>query len=503
MNDCILRVENVSKSFGGVHALKNVSMEIMSGEIHCLAGENGSGKSTIIKIVSGFYTPDDGIIEINNKRYTQLTPKEAIREGIQVIYQDMSIFPNLTVMENLSINMELMDNRKVIDYRRMKQNAQEALSRLGVFFPLDELVGDLSVGERQVVAICRALLFNTKLVIMDEPTSALNKKEVAILFGNIRKLQEKGVSVLFVSHKLDEVFEISEKYTIFRNGKNVATGNTRDLDSTKFAFYMTGRTFDRESYKFFPENDSVPMLEVKKLSLKNVFTDISFSVRSKEILGITGLLGSGREEIMLSLFGLFPPDSGEIYINGKRVQIKCAKDAINSGLGYVPSDRISEGLFQSHSVQMNTIANKLDNLSKQFGLLDTRKIDELTEEWINALSIVTKDKYEEVQNLSGGNQQKVMLSRWLSMNLSVLVLNGPTVGVDIGAKYDIYRILQKFARNGMALILISDDIPEIMANCNRVLIVNGGKIVKEVRVDNISESELGSLISHFSVEKVA
>ena len=497
MDEYVLKVKNVSKAFGGVQALDNVSFELKAGEVHCLAGENGSGKSTIIKIISGFYTADSGMIEICGKEYRHLTPKEAIKCGVQIIYQDMSVFPNLTVMENLAINSELLENRKILSYSRMRKNAIDAMNRLSVHFDLDEYVGNLSVGEKHLIAICRALMFNTKLIIMDEPTASLNKKEIKTLFENIRKLQSSGVTILFVSHKLEEVFEISENFTIFRNGKTVASGSTRELDSSKFAYYMTGRTFEEEKYSYISSYDQQPRMEIRNLGLKGVFSDITFKLYPGEILGVTGLLGSGREELMLSIFGLYPPCSGQIFVDGKEAHIKSTADAIKNGIGYVPSDRISEGLFLNHSVELNTIVTKLNYISNSLGLIDKKQADIITRDWINSLSISAPNKDVNVQTLSGGNQQKVILARWLSMDLSVIILNGPTVGVDIGAKYDIYHILKEFAKKGISIILVSDDIPEIMQSCNRVMIINGGKIICEVNTDDISSDDLSNMISQF------
>lgn len=498
MADCVLRVKNVSKAFGGVQALDNVSMELKRGEVHCLAGENGSGKSTIIKIISGFYEADKGIIEIDGREYKRLTPKEAIRCGIQIIYQDMSVFPNLTVMENLSINSELLENRKVLNYNRMRDNAIKAMERLNVHFDLDELVGNLSVGEKQIIAICRALMFNTKLIIMDEPTASLNKNEISTLFKNIRKLQASGVTILFVSHKLEEVFEIAESYTIFRNGRNVASGITKELDAQKFAYYMTGRVFEQEKYEYRKQDTDQPRMEVRNLSLKGVYEDINFKVYPGEILGVTGLLGSGREELMLSIFGLYPPTSGEILIDGKLAEIKSAWDAIRNRIGYVPSDRINEGLFLSHSVAVNTLVTKMKELSDKAGFVDKKKGNEIVQDWINKLSIAAASQDIKVQTLSGGNQQKVMLARWLSMNLSVIILNGPTIGVDIGAKYDIYHILKEFAEKGISIILVSDDIPEIMQNCNRVMIINGGRVVENIDTEDLTNEKLEGMIGKFA-----
>jgi len=492
MSRNILRVTDIKKSFGGVEALKGVSLEIGAGEIHCLAGENGCGKSTLIKIVSGFYEADAGSIELNGQRFSRLSPSDAIAKGVQVIYQDFSVFPNLTVMENLSLNMELMDKRTFVSYPRMRRIAKEAVAKIGFDVDLDERVENLSIADKQLIAVCRALLYDAKLVIMDEPTTALTKKEVKALFGVIKNLQSQGIATLFVSHKLDEVFEISERFTILRNGENVVTGSTSDLDSKKFAYYMTGREFSEESYEPVSISEKA-ILSVRGLTLKNGYADIRFDLHGGEILGITGLLGSGRTELVQSLFGIYRPDSGTLEVEGKPVTIRSVKDAIALGIGYVPSDRLTEGLFLAQSIERNAVISSLEKLSSIGGFLDERKILDQVASWISELSIATSDAGRPVKTLSGGNQQKVVLARWLANNLKVLILNGPTVGVDIGSKYDIHALLRKLAAGGLAIVVISDDLPEILACCNRVIVMRDGSIVEELRAAETTESRLGEI----------
>jgi simple sugar transport system ATP-binding protein len=492
MADYLLQALNIKKSFGGVEALRGVNIEVGFGEIHCLAGENGCGKSTLIKIISGFYEADEGAIVIHGQRFSKLSPPEAIALGVQVIYQDFSLFPNLTVMENLAVNMELMAKRKVVNYKRMRSIATEAITKIGFDIDMDERVENLSIAEKQLIAISRALLYNAKLIIMDEPTTALTRKEVSALFGIIKKLQSQGISILFVSHKLDEVFEISERFTILRNGENVSTGNTREFDDKKFAYYMTGRNFHEES--FVPSSLSAsPVLQLEKLSQWGKYEDISFKVSGGEILGITGLLGSGREELVQTLFGITPPDSGTISIKNNKVQIRKVKDAVALGIGYVPADRLTEGLFLPQSIGRNMTVSGLSRLSNRAGILDKERLDTEVLHWIKELSIVTQDYEREVKTLSGGNQQKVVLARWLANDLSVLILNGPTVGVDIGSKYDIHALLRNLAAKGLAVIVISDDLPELLACCNRIVVMRDGRIVKELESSATSESQLGEI----------
>ena len=492
MSEYLLKAVDISKSFAGVKALTGVSLEIKPGEIHCLAGENGCGKSTLIKVICGVYQPDSGYIEFNGKKYNHITPLESIAMGIQVIYQDFSIFPNLTVMENLALNTELAAGRKFVNKRHMRQVAKEALSKINFEMDLDRLVGTLSVAEKQMVAICRALRFNAKLIIMDEPTTALTKKEVRALFDIILKLKAQGIAILFVSHKLNEVFEISERFTIFRSGKLIVSGNTADLDDKKFSYYMTGREFDNEKFK--PSYQSAEnVLEVKHLTLPGAFTDVSFALRRGEILGVTGLLDSGRTELALSLFGLRRAKSGEIWKDGKRVTINSVTDAIANRIGYVPEDRLSEGLFLSQSIADNIVISEIDQLSKALSIVDRKATAAEIDKWVKEMAIATPDPKNACSTLSGGNQQRIVLAKWLACKPDVLILNGPTVGVDIGSKHDIHKILQRLADQGMAVIIISDDLPEVLENCSNLLVMKGGRIVAEL---DPAQTDEAAVLSH-------
>ena len=485
MAEYLFRAVDIRKYFAGVKALDGVTLEIKPGEIHCLAGENGCGKSTLIKIISGVYQRDSGTIEFEGKELQKITPLSAIENGIQVIYQDFSIFPNLSVMENLAINSQLVAKKKLVNWKDMRKIAEEAVERIGFQVDLDARLGDLSVAEKQMVAICRALMFNAKLIIMDEPTTALTKKEVKALFKVILQLKAQNISILFVSHKLDEVFEISERFTVFRSGKLIASGNTSDLDDKKFTYYMTGREFEQKIFE--PKNiGEKPILEVRKLSLEGHYSDIDFSIKAGEILGITGLLDSGRTELALSLFGVKPADSGKILIHGEETELKSPQDAIAKRIGFVPEDRLSEGLFLSQSIGDNIIISEIDNLTKG-KLVDKKKTEEEIERWVKELSIATPDANNAASTLSGGNQQRIVLAKWLACEPKLLILNGPTVGVDIGSKHDIHAILQSLAEKGMAVIIISDDLPEILENCSRIMILRDGKMSGEFSAAEATE----------------
>lgn len=487
MTEYLLKAKNVHKSFAAVHALNGVSLEIKPGEIHCLAGENGSGKSTLIKVISGVYQRDSGTIEFNGEKFPDVvTPIEAIKRGIQIIYQDFSIFPNLTVMENLAINNELAENHKTVSWKRMRKIAEEAIARINFKVDLDVQLGTLSVADKQLVAISRALMFNAKLIIMDEPTTALTRKEVQSLFDIILKLKEEGIAILFVSHKLDEVFEISERFTIFRNGKHVITGNTDELDDERFTYYMTGREFEHRQFtpKYISKETT---LEIRNLTLANHYENINFSVKSGEILGITGLLDSGRTELALSLFGLKPADSGDVLVKGEKVVLNSPTDAMASNIGFVPEDRLSEGLFLPQSIGDNMVFARIDDLTNERGIIDKDRYDQEIENWVDQMSIDTPNPDNACSTLSGGNQQRALLGKWLATKPEILILSGPTVGVDIGSKFDIHGILQNLADEGMTIIIISDDLPEILENCSKILILKDGKKVQEVDSSDASE----------------
>lgn len=493
MSENIIKITGVKKYFGGVKALDGVDLVVKKGEVHCLAGENGCGKSTIINVISGFYTPDAGTIEIDGKVYSKLTTQQAIDAGVQVIYQDLSVFPNLTVRENLALNMEVAGGKKFVSKKRFNEIAMEALSKIDFKVDLDEMVENLTVADKQLIAISRALLNNAKLIIMDEPTTAITYKEVENLFKVIRELQKKGIAVLFVSHKLDEVFEIAEHFTIFRSGKNVFSGKTEELNEQKFTYYMTGRDIQEEPFRYTAKSDAKTVLEVRKLSLTNGFADCSFSLKQGEILGITGLLGSGRTELAEAIFGYHAAETGEIFIDGRKVEIRSVKDGIANGIGYVPPERNVQGLFMEQSIADNISITSWKKHSSALGFVNEKSIDESVNHWVQELSIKINDTKDDMRTLSGGNAQKCVLAKWLSLDLKVLILNGPTVGVDIGAKYDIYKLAKKLAENGLAVIIISDDIREILSNCNRVLVMKQGRLVAERMTSELDEVSLSAL----------
>ncbi len=492
----LLEAKGVSKTFAGVQALDDVSMTIYPGEIHCLAGENGSGKSTLIKVVGGVLAPDRGELIVGGRSYEHLHPIDAIRGGIQIIYQDLSLFPNLTVAENLALNQLLAEKRRLVNWREVQDIAKAALERVGVDIPLRALVESLPVADKQLIAISRALLNQAKLIIMDEPTTALTDKEVRSLLDIIRRLQADGISVLFVSHKLNEVLEVSEHFTVLRNGREVASGPADQFDLDSLTFHMTGRKLPTERHADGPAADSPSLLRVQGLTKRGHFQNVALEIRRGEVLGIAGLLGSGRTALAMALFGLTPFDNGCLYLEDKEIDLSGVPDAVGQGMAYVPEDRLTKGLFLSKPVADNITVTRLDTLKKGSGLLDSAGLKREANQWLEELQIVAPSIHAPVQSLSGGNQQRVVLARWLATNPKLLILNGPTVGVDVGSKADIHGIVRDLTRKGVGALVISDDLAELLHLCDRLVIMKEGRIVETITDPSLTESELARRLTN-------
>ena len=481
----ILSASNISKSFIGVRALNNIDITINAGEIHCLAGENGCGKSTLVKCISGVYTPDEGTIQIEGQTCGSMTPIEAMNHGIQVIYQDLSLFQHMTVSENIAISKLKFENTKIINWKTIKAIAKEQLDKIGVTMDLDETVGEISMANKQMVAICRALAQNAKILFMDEPTTALTKTEVSHLMKVMLELKKKGLAIVFISHKLDEVFEVADKITIFRNGNKIGDFNSSDLDEKSLSYYMTGREIEYPRYHR-TYKDNTPILSVEHLTRKGQYEDMSLTVRPGDIIGLTGLLGSGRTELAMSLFGLNKTQAGVIKVNGKEVDINSPMVAKKYGIALLPEDRSREGLFIERKIKENISAPIIDTICKK-GIVNRKKENEIAEKYVEELKVRTPSIETVVGTLSGGNQQKVVISKWIATSPKVFIMDTPTVGIDIGSKAEIYEQIHKFADEGMAIILISDEIQEVMANCNRVLVMAHGKCVVELSEEDLMQ----------------
>ena len=483
-------VENIVKSFGGAKALAGVSLSVKGGEVHCIAGENGSGKSTLIKIMSGVHAPDSGLIRLGDKTFSALSPREAVREGVQVIFQDFSLLPNLTVAENIALPTYISKNSRFLSKKESKEIAQTALELIGIDIDINAPVAEISIASKQLIAIARATNLGVKMLFMDEPTTALTRKEIKRLFEVVEQIKARGVATVFVSHKIDEIQEICNTISILRNGELVADGLMKDYKREAISEAMTGLNISESRIAPPLKPSSTKVIEVKKLTTKPTFSDVSFSIAPGEILGITGLLGSGRTELAEAIFGQYPVDSGEIIVEGKSVRLNSSSAAIKAGIGYVPPDRLTQGLFLDQSIVRNLVAVGIDRHRGRGGILAKSRLYEEGERWIKDLRIKTKNSQNPVTSLSGGNQQRVVLAKWLAMNPHLMILNGPTVGVDIGSKREILEIIRDRAQEGMAFLVISDDIPELIQICHRVLVIKNGHVSKEFNESELDETVL-------------
>ncbi len=488
-----LDLQAISKHFGGVVALRNVDLSLRAGEVHCLVGENGSGKSTLIKIMSGVLRPEPGgRIVIGGREYPHLNPVQSTACGIQVIYQDLSLFPNLTVAENISIARHLGAPR-LVNWRTVRTTAEAAMARIGASLDPDARVEDLSIANRQLVAICRAMAADAKLVIMDEPTASLSRHEVDALVRLVADLKRAGICIVFVSHRLDEVMEIAERVTVLRDGAKVGEFPAREMDNKKLATLMTGKAFAYQTYATnFAKSETV--LSVSRLARAGNYEDISLDIRAGEIVGLTGLLGSGRTEFALSLFGMNRPTSGEIRLNGKPLALKTNAQAIEEGIAYVSEDRLNLGLVLEQPISSNILVTVLDKLRNGLGLVPEATRQRTARKWIEDLAIKAPNPDNAVRTLSGGNQQRVVLAKWMATQPRLLILDSPTVGVDIAAKDGIYEVVRALAAKGVAILLISDEIPEVFYHAHRVLVMRRGRLAGECDPHATSEEKLQAMV---------
>lgn len=490
MSSPLLRLRGIAKRFGGVQALDRVDFAVDAGVVQCVVGENGSGKSTLIKIATGALPPDEGAIEIAGRSYSTLTPRLAIRHGIEAIYQDLALFPNLTVAENIALARYLGEETPFFRAGEARAVARRAMDYVGVRLDPDAVVDDLSMADKQITAICRALARDARVIFMDEPTAALTWREVESLFRVIRHLTAREVAVVFVSHKLDEVLAIGDRVTVLRNGLVVAHGPRGTFDRRTLVHAMTGRAvLDQRQIR--PVSPDAPvLLAVQRLTLAGVFEDISFRVRQGEILGFAGLLGSGAVDVLETLFGVRRADAGEVIIGGERRTIRDPSEAVAWGIGYVPGDRLAQGLFLRHSVTLNVMASTIDAAPTRWGCLRWGAVGAVVGQVLAALRVAAPSAAVPVAYLSGGNQQRVVLARWIMRAPRILLLNGPTVGVDVGSKEEIHQLLRELSERGIAMLIASDDIPELVALCHRILVMRRGRVSGELVGAEITEDAL-------------
>jgi simple sugar transport system ATP-binding protein len=459
-----ISLRHVSKLFAGIAALNDVSFEVGRGEVHCLAGENGSGKSTLIKIITGVYRPEAGAeMSYFGKPESSVTPNSARQHGIAVIWQDLALFPEMTVAENIAFDTLLGNRPRLVSHKAMNGIAEEALGKLGVHLDLEARLNTLPISQRQVVAIARALVSDAKLIFMDEPTASLTQAETDHLLSVVRTLSASGVAIVFVSHRLAEVLDISSRVTVLRDGKLVGVYATKGMTQSRLTELMTGKTFD----KVVAARDVVAnrlVLEIEGLSRSGEYHDINLTIRAGEVLGLTGLIGAGRTELGHTLFGMTQPDRGTMRLEGRPLKLRSNRDAV---------------AVQPQSIADNLVMSVLDRITGASGLISNEKKSLLVRKWIDDLAIKIGKSTDAVATLSGGNQQRVVLAKWLASDPKVLILDSPTVGVDVGARAGIYKIIRNLADEGLAILLISDEVSEVHFNADRILHMAGGRIVSE------------------------
>ncbi|RBP79453.1 sugar ABC transporter ATP-binding protein [Marinomonas rhizomae] len=472
----VLEVVNVRKEFPGVLALDDVMLKVRPGSVHALMGENGAGKSTLMKVIAGIYQPDRGEIKLRGEKITLETPLKAQESGIAMIHQELLLMNQMTVAENIWIRREPTNSFGFIDHSEMHKMTEELFERLNIQLDPEAEISTLSVANRQMVEIAKAVSFNSDVLIMDEPTSAITETEVAHLFEIIRSLREQGIGIVYITHKMNELFEIADEFSVFRDGKYIGTHASSNVTRDDIIQMMVGRSVDQMFPKEEVELGDV-LLSVKNLTLDGVFHDVSFDVRAGEILGFAGLVGSGRSNVAEAIFGVTPADSGTVWISGEEVNIKNPNDAIRQGMAFLTEDRKETGCFLSLDIQENIQSAVLhENFVNNGGFVDQTKLNEESEELCRKLRVKTPNMEESIENLSGGNQQKVLIGRWLLTHPRILILDEPTRGIDVGAKSEIHTLVTQLAHKGVAVIMISSELPEVLGMSDRVLVMHEGHV---------------------------
>ncbi|HCZ05819.1 MAG: ribose transport system ATP-binding protein [Thermotogota bacterium] len=490
MSRVILRALNIEKSFPGVKAVDGVSIEVFEGEVHAVVGENGAGKSTLMKVLAGVLKPDAGEIIFNGQQVRFRSPVEAINAGIGYVPQELDDFPLMTVAENI-FAIRLREIGRLISRKSIIEEARKHLEYFDLKVNPNELVGTLSTAERQIIQIIRALVCEPKVMIFDEPTSSIDISETEKLFSLIERMRSKGISVLYISHHLSEIFKIAQRVTVLRDGKLVTTVGVDEVDERELSRLMVGRKIETlYGEKKKETGETEVCLEVKNLSSKGLFNNINFYLKKGEILGFFGLIGSGRTELFKAILGLLPIDKGEIMINGKEKRFSGVKDAVKNSVGYLPEDRKREGLFLEMSISDNLIAPQAEKFANKLRVMNNGKIIEFSQKMMRELEIVATSPRQRVGTLSGGNQQKVLLGMWIGIEPNILIVDEPTKGVDIATKQLIYKKLRDLSNSEIGIVVISSDLPEIVQLCDRVIVMREGKIVGELKGDEITEENI-------------
>ncbi|MCI3195595.1 sugar ABC transporter ATP-binding protein [Bacillus sp. HU-1818] len=484
-------MNDIHKAFGKNQVLSGVSFNLKPGEVHALMGENGAGKSTLMNLLTGLHGLDKGSIRINGKETYFSNPKEAEQNGIAFIHQELNIWPEMTVLENLFIGKEMTSKLGILNTKKMKALAKKQFEKLSVSLSLDQEAGKCSVGQQQMIEIAKALMTKAEVIIMDEPTAALTEREINKLFEVIASLKKDGVSIVYISHRMEEIFTICDRITIMRDGKTVDTTNIPETSFDEVVKKMVGRELTDRYPQRRPELGDI-VLEVRDASKKGSFEHVSFHVRSGEIVGVSGLMGAGRTEIMRALFGIDRLDSGEIWLAGEKTNIKNPNDAVKKGLGFITENRKDEGLLLDTSIRENIALPSLTSFSPK-GVIDQKREASFVELLINRLTIKTASPETHARNLSGGNQQKVVIAKWIGIGPKVLILDEPTRGVDVGAKREIYTLMNELTDRGVAIIMVSSELPEIIGMSDRVIVVHEGKISGEVASREATQERIMTL----------
>jgi rhamnose transport system ATP-binding protein len=489
-----IELRSVSKSFAGVCVVNAVSFDMRAGEVHALMGENGAGKSTLIKIMSGLHQAEEGELLVNGKVVKFASPRDAHAAGIATVHQELLLFPELTVSENIFLGQTPKTRLGTIDWQTMRRRSRELLDSLDSRdLDIDQKVAALSVGNRQRIEIARALAQDARVLIMDEPTAALAEADVRRLMDIVRNLRARGVAIVYVSHRMPEVFALADRVTVLRDGNHVATKPVSEVDDASLVSMMVGRAIDR----LYPPKQGVDgevILELRKVSYRNVVRDISFQLRRGEILGLAGLVGSGRTETAQTIFGITPATAGEIHIDGKAKTVPSPEAARDLGIAYIPEDRGLQGLIKSQSIEENVALANLNRLTRGF-LVDGGRVAAEAKNAIKKFGIRARGPQQLVRQLSGGNQQKVVLGKWLATNPRILIMDEPTRGIDVGAKAEIHLLMRKLAAEGMAILMISSELPEVLGMSDRVLVMNGGRIVGEFDKANATPEAVGTVMT--------
>ncbi|MCF8887999.1 sugar ABC transporter ATP-binding protein [Priestia megaterium] len=483
-----IAMRGIHKAFGANRVLRGVDFELHEGEVHALMGENGAGKSTLMNILTGLHKKDEGQILIDGKETYFQNPKEAEQNGVTFIHQELNVWPEMTVLENLFIGKELKTPLGFLKTKEMKALAKKQFEKLAVTIPLDQEAGLCSVGQQQMIEIAKALMTNAKVIIMDEPTAALTEREIQKLFDVINALRKQGVSIVYISHRMEEIFAICDSITVMRDGQTVDKKPIPETSFDDVVRKMVGRELtDRFPARTSPKGDVV--FEAKGLERKGAFQDVHFSVRSGEIVGVAGLMGAGRTEIMRAIFGLDPLEKGEIILNGKRVSITKPDQAIKLGLGFITEDRKTEGLVLDFSIRENIALPSLFSFSPK-GFIEQKSEQQFVDLLIKRLTIKTESSETSAGNLSGGNQQKVVIAKWIGIGPKVLILDEPTRGVDVGAKREIYQLMNELTDRGVAIIMVSSELPEVLGMSDRILVVHEGKITGELTSEEATQEKI-------------